>query len=149
MSGYIHKSDNVSVLIYHFVCPSKYRRVIFSKSVDSTLVQVCKDISKRYDDQFLEIGTDKNHVHFLVQSVPMYSPTKLVTLIKSILARKLFKLDPEVKRQLWGGSLWSSGYFVNTVSRFGDESSMSDYVKSQGVEKDYSLLHREKQLSLF
>ncbi|MCX6177912.1 MAG: IS200/IS605 family transposase, partial [Chlorobiales bacterium] len=28
MSDYIHKSHNVSVLLYHFVCPSKYRRVV-------------------------------------------------------------------------------------------------------------------------
>ena len=25
---------------------------------------------------FLEIGTDKDHVHFLIQSIPPYSPTK-------------------------------------------------------------------------
>jgi len=149
MSKYIHKSHNVSVLIYHFVCPSKYRRVIFSSEIDKTLVSVCEEISKRYDIHFLEIGTDKDHVHFLVQSVPIYSPTKIITTIKSILARELFKEHSEIKNQLWGGSLWSSGYFVNTVSRFGDETSMSNYVKAQGLEKEYSLLHREKQLSLF
>ena len=31
---------------------------------------------------FLEIGVDKDHVHFLVQSVPMYSPKKIVQMIK-------------------------------------------------------------------
>ena len=149
MSQYVHKSHNVSVLIYHFVCPSKYRRVVFSKEVDSTLVSVCKEISKRYEIQFLEIGTDNDHVHFLIQSIPMYSPTKIVTTIKSILAREIFKYHKEVKEQLWGGSLWSSGYFVNTVSKFGDESSISRYVKDQGTDKEYNLLHQEKQLTLF
>lgn len=149
MSEYIHKSHNVSVLLYHFVCPSKYRRIIFSKEVDKTLVSICFEISKRYDITFLEIGTDNDHVHFLVQSIPSYSPTKIVTLIKSILARELFKNHKEIKKELWGGSLWSSGYFVNTVSKFGDESRVSNYVKSQGLGKEYSLLHKEKQLSLF
>ena len=64
MSEYIHKSHNVSVLMYHFVCPAKYRRVVFSKEVDETLKQVCLDISVRYEIEFMEIGTDKNHVHF-------------------------------------------------------------------------------------
>ena len=114
-----------------------------------SLVKVCEEITKRYEILFLEIGTDKNHVHFLIQSVPTYSPTKIVTTIKSILGRELFKLHPEVKQDLWGGNLWSSGYFVNTVGRFGDEQTLSDYVKTQGLEKEYSLLHREKQLSLF
>ena len=75
MSGseYIHKSHNVSVLLYHFVCPAKYRRVVFSKEVDLTLKEVCLEIEKRYDVHFLEIGTDKDHVHFLIQSVPTKS----------------------------------------------------------------------------
>ena len=91
-SKYIHKSHNVSVLLYHYVCPAKYRRVVFSEAVDNTLIDTCIEISKRYQIYFLEIGTDNNHVHFLVQSFPMYSPTKIVTIIKSITAREVFGL---------------------------------------------------------
>lgn len=100
MSEYIHKSHNVSVLMYHFVCPAKYRRVVFSNEVNETLKQVCLDISERYEIEFMEIGTDKNHVHFLVQSVPTYSPTKIIRIIKSITAREIFSRHPEVKKKL-------------------------------------------------
>ena len=148
-SKYIHKSHNVSVLLYHIVCPAKYRRVVFDKKVDSTLVEICLEIEKRYEVHFLEIGTDLNHVHFLVQSVPMKSPTSIVKMLKSITAREIFRRQPEVKKILWGGSFWSSGYFVNTVSKFGDESTISKYVRDQGMEKDYELLHKVKQLRLF
>ena len=91
MSQLIRKSHNVSVLLYHIVCPAKYRRVVFSDEVDSELKNVCLEIAKRYEIVFLEIGTDKDHVHFLVQSVPMYSVTKIVKIIKSITAREIFK----------------------------------------------------------
>lgn len=148
-SKYIHKSHNVSVLLYHIVCPAKYRRVVFDKKVDSTLVEICLEIEKRYEVHFLEIGTDLNHVHFLVQSVPMKSPRSIVKMLKSITAREIFRRQPEVKKILWGGSFWSSGYFVNTVSKFGDESTISKYVRDQGMEKDYELLHKVKQLRLF
>jgi len=97
----------------------------------------------------LEIGVDKDHVHFLMQSVPAKSPTQIITVVKSLTAREIFKKHPEVKKQLWGGEFWTDGYFVNTVSKFGDESSISKYVRDQGVEKDYKVLHKEKQLSLF
>jgi REP-associated tyrosine transposase len=60
-------------------------------------------IASRYEIIFLEIGVDSDHVHFLVQSVPMYSPQKLVQIIKSITAREVFRLVPTVKKQLWGG----------------------------------------------
>jgi len=148
-SKYIHKSHNVSVLLYHFVCPAKYRRVVFSPAVDMSLKEVCLEISKRYQVSFIEIGTDKNHVHFLVQSVPKYSPTQLITMIKSITAREIFRVHPEVKKQLWGGEFWTDGYFVNTVSKFGDEQTITKYVRDQGVEKEYTILHKEKQLTLF
>ena len=98
---------------------------------------------------FLEIGTDNDHVHFLVQAVPVYSPTKIITLIKSITAREVFRHHPEVKEQLWGGEFWSDGYFINTVSKFDDESTISRYVKEQGLAKKYKVLHKANQLALF
>lgn len=148
-SKYIHQSHNVSVLIYHIVCPAKYRKVVFSQDVDISLKDTCLEISKRYQIHFLEIGTDNNHVHFLLQSVPTYSPTKIVTIVKSITAKEIFRLHPKVKQQLWGGEFWTDGYFVNSVSKFGDESTISQYVKEQGVEKEYIMLHRDGKLTLF
>lgn len=148
-SKYIHRSHNVSLLLYQIVCPAKYRRVVFSDSVDNTLKKICLEISKRYEIHFLEIGTDDDHVHFLVQSVPMYSPTKIVTIIKSITAREIFRKHPEVKKQLWGGEFWTAGYFVNTISKHGNEDVISKYVREQGVEKQYKVLHKSAQLSLF
>ena len=148
-SEYIHKSHNVTVLLYHIVFPAKYRKIVFSKEVDETLKEICIEIAKRYQIHFLEIGTDKNHVHFLVQSVPNYTVTKIVTVIKSITARQIFEKHPEVKRSLWGGEFWSDGYFANTVSRFGDESTITRYVKEQGIEKEYTVLYKETQLTLF
>ena len=57
----------------------------------------------RYDIHFLEIGFDGNHVHFLIQSIPMMSAKKIANTIKSLTAREIFRLHPEVKRFLWGG----------------------------------------------
>jgi REP element-mobilizing transposase RayT len=150
MSEYIHKKHNVSVLIYHIVCPAKYRKVIFSKEVDIELKNICLEIGKRYEIKFIEIGTDQNHVHFLVQSVPMQSPTQIVKTIKSITAREVLKKCPEVKKVMWGGKFWSEGFFINTVGHKGCEETVRKYVKEQGVEKEYVCLHNEAvQLSLF
>src|ERR1044072_1577270 len=148
MSRFIHKSHNVSVLLYHIVCPAKYRRVVFTPEVDKKLKEVCLQISQRYEIQFLEIGTDKDHVHFLVQSVPMYSPKKIVQIIKSISAREIFAACPEVKKQLWGGHLWTAGYYISTVGQYGNEQMISKYIKQQGREKEYKQLHNQ-QLELF
>jgi putative transposase len=143
-SQYIHKSHNVSVLIYHIVCPSKYRKVVFDEAVEKVIRETCIEIAKRYEIVFLEIGFDKDHAHFLVQSVPMYSPTKLARIIKSILAREILKQVTNVKKQLWGGEFWSKGFFISTVGKHGDEKKLMNYVRSQGVTEKYKVLHQEQ-----
>jgi len=147
VSEYIHKSHNVTVLLYHLVFPAKYRRAVIDNQVDSELKAACLEIEKRYQVKFLEIGTDRDHVHFLVQSVPTYSVTKLVTLIKSLTAREIFRRCPEVKKMLWGGEFWSDGYFASTVGKHGDETMIGNYVKGQGG--TYQKLHSDHQLVLF
>ena len=132
MSHYVHKSHNVSVLLYHIVCPAKYRKAVFTEEVSKELKVICQEIAERYEVEFLEIGADKDHVHFLVQAVPMYSPTQIVRMIKSLTAKELFKRIPSVKKQLWGGALWSSGYFITTVGKHGSEQVIQNYVRSQG-----------------
>ncbi len=147
MSEYIHKSHNVTVLMYHLVFPAKYRRVVFDEDVDDVLKEVCLDIEQRFEVKFLEIGTDKDHVHFLVQSVPGYSVTKVVQIIKSVTAREIFKRCPQVKKKLWGGEFWTDGYFASTVGKHGDERKIGKYVKNQGNE--YQQLHSNSQMGLF
>ena len=148
MSKYIHKSHNVSVLLYHVICPAKYRKVVFSEEVGNKLKEICIEISKRYEIHFIEIGTDGDHAHFLVQSVPTYSPTKIVRTIKSITAREMFRRLPSVKEVLWGGEFWTDGYFINTVGKKGSETVIQKYIKNQGKKAEYKKLHHE-QLRLF
>ena len=148
MSIYIHKAHNVSVLIYHIVCPAKYRQVVFSQEVDKAIKEICLEIAKRYEIHFLEIGTDQDHVHFLVQSVPTYSPTKIARTIKSITAREIFRRIPKVKKQLWGGEFWTDGYYISSVGKKGNESVIQNYVKKQGEQFEYQKLHQD-QLRLF
>lgn len=131
------------------VFPAKYRRVVFDADVEMVLKEVCLDIEKRYQVKFIEIGTDQDHVHFLVQSVPRYSVTKIVTMIKSITAREIFRRCPQVKKKLWGGEFWTDGYFTSTVGKHGDEQMIGKYVKNQGKGNQYQKLHEDRQLALF
>ena len=147
MSEYIHKSHNVTVLMYHLVFPAKYRRAVFDDKVEIELRDVCLDIEQRYEIKFLEIGTDEDQVHFLVQSVPMYSVKKIVQMIKRLTAREIFRRCPEVKRKLWGGEFWSDGYYASTVGKHGDDAMIGKYVKGQGGK--YQKLHSDHQLALF
>ena len=55
------------------------------------------------------------HTHFLVQSMPMYSPKKIVQTIKSIKGTEEFEKFSNLKKELWGAEFWSKGYFISTL----------------------------------
>jgi REP element-mobilizing transposase RayT len=97
----------------------------------------CEEISRRYGIELPEIRTEGSHVHFLVQSASMYSPTEIVTAIKSIIAGEVLAKPPEVKKKLWGGEFWTEGHFISTVSRHGNEYVITNNVKSQGTAEHY------------
>ena len=142
-SEYLYLSHNASNLVYHIVCPAKYRRVVIDTDVDEKIRQICMGIGMRYDYiRFLEIGTDGDHVHFLVQSTPTHSQSEIVKIIKSITARQIFAECPQVKKALWGGEFWTDGYFVATVGKNQNETVIREYVKNQGKQDaDYKQLH--------
>ncbi len=139
MSEHILKRHNKSLLLYHIVCPAKYRRTAFTKGVEETLKTTCIAIGERYEMHFVEIGIDEDHVHFLVQSVPSFSPTRIVQLIKSITAKEIYQQHPEVKKVLWGGHIWTTGYYINTVGAYGNEEVIRNYVEKQG--KQYKQIY--------
>jgi REP element-mobilizing transposase RayT len=74
--------------------------VVITEETDKKLKEVYRGIETGYGICFLEIGTEKDHVHFLVQSVPKYSPGQIVRIIKRLTAGKIFEAHPEVKKEL-------------------------------------------------
>ena len=135
MSEHITKSHNVSLLLYHLVCPAKYRKNVFRDivDIDQEIKKICLEIEKRFDMHFVEIGADQNHVHFLIQSVPMISPSSLARMVKSITAREIFRVKPEIRKLLWGGEFWTKGYYINTVGKSANEEAIKRYVQNQSL----------------
>ena len=146
MSEHIIRSHNKSLLLYHLVCPTKYRKKVFTQKVEKTLVEVCEGISERYEINFIEIRTDADHVHFLIQGVPVLSPQRIAQIVKSITGRGIFDKHKEIKKILWGGRFWTSGYYINTVGQYASEDVIKNYVEKQGMKYQQLL---GKQLSLF
>ena len=146
MSEHIAKHHNKTLLLYHLVCPVKYRKKALTEPVECALKDVCQEIQQRYEIRFIEIGTDQDHVHFLLQSVPVLSPSSIAQTIKSLTAKHIFENHPAIKTLLWGGHFWTSGFYMNTVGQYANEDVIKRYVQNQGGR--YKQIHRQ-QLSLF
>lgn len=148
MSEHIVKRHNKTLLLYHFVFPIKYRKSIITQEIGESLKDVCIEISARYEMNFVEIGYESDHVHFLVQGIPSMSVTEMTTRLKSITAKQLFQRHPEIKAKLWGGNLWTSGYYANTVGQYANEEVIKSYVENQGKETVYNKIYAG-QITLF
>ena len=74
------------------------------------MLEVCFDITVKYEIEFIEVGSDNDHAHFLIQGIPGMSPSEIVRIVKTITAREIYRRHPEVKAMLWGRNIWTSGY---------------------------------------
>jgi putative transposase len=115
----------------------KYRKkLLYERDKIDFLKYICSEIEPRYFFVFDAIGTDGDHVHIFVGAAPRYAPSKIMQIIKSIVARELFKKYPEIKKQLWRGHFWSEGGYIGTVGDGVTSDIVKDYINRQGAEKE-------------
>jgi putative transposase len=144
-----HSRHSVFKIRYHMVTVVKYRKALLNEAVEACIRETLKGISERYEIEIDEVGFDQNHIHIFCGSVPSMSPSKIINIIKSITARKVFEQFPKIKRtELWGGQFWSDGKYIGTVGEATSEKTIRNYIKNQSMDKK-QVEPRMKQLKLF
>jgi REP element-mobilizing transposase RayT len=88
MGEHIFKRHKKTLLLCHLVFPLNYRKPVINDEIGEGLKQIYVEIFARYEIYFVEIRYESNHVHFLVQSIPSYSVSKMITMLKSITAKE-------------------------------------------------------------
>ena len=133
----VRKSSHCAWQIhYHIVFPVKDRKALLDEEVTKIIKETAGSIEERYPIEMEAIGTDKNHIHVLCGAHPKVAPGRIVQIFKSITAREIFRRQPAVKRELWGGEFWSDGYSVATVGEQAYWQVVERYVQRQGYPKE-------------
>ena len=133
MEDLCKSAHKVFKIKYHFVFCIKYRKDLFlEEKYVQTVKEICKNLENRYHMKFETLGFDEDHVHFLLQTVPKYSPSQIFRIVKSITAIELFKRYKDLKDELWGGEFWSDGGYVGTVGEGVNAEVIRNYIKKQG-----------------
>ena len=110
----------------------KYRKQLLNQvNRVEKLKQIIKEIGERYWFETDEMGTDGDHVHIFVGAAPRYAPSRIMQIIKSISAKQIFQMFPEIRKVLWGGEFWSDGGYIGTV---GDQAN-AEIVRMAGTPK--------------
>lgn len=116
---------------YHIVWSVKYRRSVLSAEIEAYLKELFQEIAQEKDFEvvMVEIG-EKDHIHVFASAHSKIAPSYIVKMLKGISARKLFLKFPQLNKQLWGGHLWNSSFFIETIGSI-SEQAIKKYIESQ------------------
>ena len=128
---YQRTSHAVYELKYHLVWVPKYRKVVLSEPVARRCKRIFQEIAERYGFAIVEQEVMPDHVHVFVSAPPRWSPAELVRVLKSCSARQLFAEFPHLRDALWGGELWSDGYFVRATGAAVTQLVIQRYIRHQ------------------
>ena len=116
-------------LKYHFVWCPKYRRLALKGNIGRYVAKMVYEVAERYDFSIVELAVMPDHVHMFASAPPDMAPARIIQMMKSITARKVFERFPGIKRILWGGALWERGYFVMSSGTGTTDEMIRKYVK--------------------
>ena len=124
-------SHSVTELHYHIVLVTKYRRPVLTGNVAETVKGECTRIIEHFEGSVVEVETDVDHIHLLVDMPPKYAMSEVVNVLKGVSSR-IARRDhlPEIQEHLKGGSLWSPSYYLATSGGVTLET-LKEYVRSQ------------------
>lgn len=125
-----HGRGYVYSLQYHIVWVTKYRKAIFTGSIEADVRQYLLETLQSLEMRPLAMEVMPDHIHLLVDCKPQLRLSDAVKILKGNTARWLFLKHPELKKQLWGGHLWNPSYFAATVSERTLEQ-VTQYINSQ------------------
>ena len=134
----IRKAAHVTYNIqYHFVWIPKYRKLVLDDEIAGELEGLIYGIAERYGFSIEDLATAPDHVHVFLSAPPRYSPSEVMGKMKGITAVKLFHRFPWIKEMLWGGHLWSRGYYVGTSGDKATNDLIERYIRYQREQDDH------------
>ena len=106
---------------YHVIwCPT-YRRHVLTAAVAGETAAMLDAICAERGWPVIWKEIQPDHVHLFVSIPPALAVADAVKVLKGTTARGLLQRFPALKKQLWGGHLWSPSYYLGTAGNVSAE----------------------------
>ena len=127
------KNRHKYLLQYHLIFVCKYRKKLLIKSIADDIKQLSYEICNKHNVTIKEMETDKDHIHYLIETEPNISVSQIVNLMKSYITYHIWERHQEfLSKHFWKEhTLWTDGYFVCSVGNV-SEKTLREYIKNQG-----------------
>jgi len=127
--GYVYS------LQYHVVWCVKCRHKVLAGDIEADLRFILQRVAD--DNGFLitALNVNEDHVHLLLDCRPQHYIPNMIKALKGVSGRHLMqKHGGELRKELWGGHIWSPSYFIATASG-NTETQVREYIRNQKQER--------------
>jgi putative transposase len=134
MDSYSRGGHSKYSMKVHVIFVTKYRKKLFSSGKRSDDVkQFLYDVAKKHGYVIIQMETDKDHVHILLEYSPKVSVSDIVRQLKQYSTYQMWKHhEAYLAKQYWKHQiLWSDGYFACSIGQVSQEI-IERYIQNQG-----------------
>lgn len=134
MNNWKSKNRRKYLLQYHLIFVCKYRKRLFLlPNISDDIKQFSYEICSRHDIQIKYMETDKDHIHYMIETTPNVALSWVVDLLKSYTTFHIWRLHQNVlQKYFWKeNTFWTDGYFICSVGNI-SEKILREYIENQG-----------------
>ncbi len=135
MGTWKSKNRHKYLLQYHIIFVCKYRKkLLVSRQISDDIKQFSYEICQRHSVIIRYMETDKDHIHYMIETEPTMSISKIVNLMKRAIQHTIYGKDiPNIYENNFGKehTFWTDGYFACSVGNVSEEM-LKRYIENQG-----------------
>ena len=134
MDAYNRGGHSKYSLKVHLIFVTKYRKKIFkSDKRVKDVKQFLYDATRKYGYEIIQMETDEDHIHILLEYSPKVSVSDIVKQLKQYSTYQMWNYhEAYLSKQYWKHKiLWSDGYFACSIDQVSQEI-IEKYIQKQG-----------------
>ena len=106
METWKSKNRHKYLFQYHIIFVCKYRKkLLMSKQISDDIKQFSYEICQKHKVIIRYMQTDKDHIHYMIETEPTMSISKIVNLMKSYTTYHIWKRYPDYLRNISGKNI--------------------------------------------
>lgn len=112
---------------------STEKKLLENIEVSDDIKQFSYEIYQKHNIIIRTMETDKDHIHYMIETNPNVNLSDLVRMIKSYTTYHIWKHHKKLlSRHFWKErTFWTDGYFVCSIGNV-SEKQLREYIESQG-----------------
>ena len=127
------KNRRKYLLQYHLIFVCKYRKKLLIGNIENEIKLLSKEICDKMGIRIKAMETDKDHIHYMIETDTKDSISKIVRGIKSYVTYHIWKNNSKyLEKHFWKErTFFTDGYFIYSIGNV-SEKMLKEYIDNQG-----------------